>query len=45
MSGIGVTTAIIVKTKKESLHHLGDLIIPLGISTVTEAEEESMRGP
>lgn len=38
-----MTTGTIVKTKKEFLHHLGDLIIPLGISTVIEAEEESVR--
>lgn len=38
VSGIGVTTLTIMSTKKESLYHLRDLIVPFGISIVLEAE-------
>lgn len=42
VSGVGVTTATIMKTKKESLHHLGSYH-PSGVSQLGEAEEESER--
>lgn len=38
VSGVGVTTVTIMRTKKDSLCHLRDLIIPFGISIVIEAE-------
>lgn len=43
MSGIGVTTSTILRTKKKSLYHLGDFIIPFGLSKMIEAEEERVR--
>lgn len=38
VSGIGVTTVTIMRTKNDSLSHLKDLIVLFGISIVIEAE-------
>lgn len=38
-----MTTLIIMRTKKESLYHLRDLIVPLGISSV-RGRKGSLRG-
>lgn len=40
LSEIGVTTITIMRTKKDSLCHLRDLVIPFGISIVIEVERK-----